>query len=57
MPLTTPALQALTMQTKNQTLLKKGKPYSKQLMSSELDRLVELSETTVTTSSQKKIWW
>ncbi len=40
--LTTPALQALAMQTRGQTLLKKGAPYSKQLLSAELDRLVTL---------------
>ena len=32
--LTTPALQQLTLQSSKQSLLKKGKPYSKQLMSS-----------------------
>jgi outer membrane protein insertion porin family len=40
--LTTPALQTLTMQTRGQTLLKKGSPYSKQILSAELDRLVAL---------------
>lgn len=40
--LATPSLQALALETRNQSLLKKGKPYSKQLMSSEVDRLVEL---------------
>jgi outer membrane protein insertion porin family len=40
--LTTPALQTLTMQTRGQTLLKKGAPYSKQILSAELDRLVTL---------------
>lgn len=40
--LSTPPLQALAMQSINQSLLKKGKPYSKQLMSDELDRLVTL---------------
>ncbi|HEX9512811.1 MAG TPA: BamA/TamA family outer membrane protein [Puia sp.] len=38
----TPALQALTLQSRSQTLLHKGKPYSKQVLSAELDRLVEL---------------
>jgi outer membrane protein insertion porin family len=40
--LSTPALQTLTMQTRGQTLLKKGSPYSKQILSAELDRLVAL---------------
>lgn len=40
--LSTPALQQLTLQSSRSTLLKKGKPYSKQLMSDELDRLVTL---------------
>ena len=40
--LSTPALQALALQYRSQSLLKKGLPYSKQLMSSELDRLVTL---------------
>lgn len=38
----TPALQALALQNRSQTLLHKGKPYSKQAISAELDRLVEL---------------
>ncbi|HXB06392.1 MAG TPA: BamA/TamA family outer membrane protein [Puia sp.] len=40
--LTTPALQALALEHKKESLLKKGMPYSKQLMSNELDRLVAL---------------
>lgn len=40
--LSTPALQQLTLASAKSTLLKKGKPYSKQLMSDELDRLVTL---------------
>ncbi len=40
--LTTPALQALAMQTRDQSLLQKGKPYSNKLLSAELDRLVTL---------------
>jgi outer membrane protein insertion porin family len=40
--LSTPALQQLALQSGKATLLKKGKPYSKQLMSDELDRLVTL---------------
>ena len=40
--LTTTALQALTLQYRNQSLLQKGKPYSKQMLSDELDRLVTL---------------
>jgi hypothetical protein len=40
--LTTPALQALAIGSQNQSLLKKGAPYSKQLLSDELDRLVTL---------------
>ncbi|HWB94114.1 MAG TPA: BamA/TamA family outer membrane protein [Puia sp.] len=40
--LSTPALQALAMQSIHQSLLRKGKPYSKQLMSDELDRLVTI---------------
>jgi hypothetical protein len=38
--LSTPALQALAIETSSQTLLKKGSPYSIQLMAAELDRLV-----------------
>ena len=40
--LNTPELQALALQSRNQSLLKKGMPYSKQLLSDELDRLVTL---------------
>lgn len=40
--LTTPALQALAMQTRGQSLLQKGKPYSNKLLSAERDRLVTL---------------
>jgi outer membrane protein assembly factor BamA len=40
--LETPALQALALESRSQSLLKKGKPYSKQLITSELDRLVDL---------------
>ncbi len=40
--LTTPALEALALQYRNQSLLRKGKPYSKQTLSDELDRLVVL---------------
>ena len=40
--LSTPALQSLAMQTRDQSLLKKTKPYSKQIISSEIDRLVNL---------------
>jgi outer membrane protein insertion porin family len=40
--LTTPSLQNLTIKTKDQSLLKKGNPYSKQIVSAELDRLVDL---------------
>ncbi|HVZ25123.1 MAG TPA: hypothetical protein VG842_03670, partial [Sediminibacterium sp.] len=35
-------LQKLTMQASSKTLLKKGAPYTKQLISSELDRLVSI---------------
>ncbi|MBN8852580.1 MAG: hypothetical protein BGO55_02385 [Sphingobacteriales bacterium 50-39] len=38
----TPALQALALQTKGQSLLKKGEPYSNRLISDERDRLVTL---------------
>jgi outer membrane protein assembly factor BamA len=38
----TPALQALTLQTRAQSLLQKGQPYSNKLISDELDRLVTL---------------
>ncbi|HEV2479148.1 MAG TPA: BamA/TamA family outer membrane protein, partial [Puia sp.] len=40
--LSTPALEQLALASAKATLLKKGKPYSKQLMSDELDRLVTL---------------
>ena len=40
--LQTPQLQALALKYRDQSLLKKGHPYSKQVISSELDRLVEL---------------
>jgi outer membrane protein insertion porin family len=40
--LQTPALQALALQSRSESLLKKGKPYSKQLLSAELDRLIGL---------------
>jgi outer membrane protein assembly factor BamA len=40
--LTTPALQALALKYRNQSLLQKGRPYSKQMLSDELDRLVVL---------------
>ncbi|GGA87900.1 BamA/TamA family outer membrane protein [Puia dinghuensis] len=40
--LSTPALQELALQHRNESLLKKGVPYSKQLMSNELDRIVLL---------------
>jgi len=40
--LTTPELQRLAMQTLNKSLLRKGMPYSKQVLSDELDRLVTL---------------
>ncbi len=40
--LTTPELQTLTQQKKNESLLLKGKPYSRESLSAELDRLVEL---------------
>jgi outer membrane protein insertion porin family len=40
--LSTPALQALVMAHSNESLLKKGMPYSKQLMSNERDRLINL---------------
>lgn len=40
--LTTPALQALVMQNRNRSLLRKGLPYSKQILSDELDRIVTL---------------
>ena len=39
--LSTPALQALALESRSQSLLKKGRPYSKQLISAELDRLVD----------------
>ena len=40
--LTTPELQSLALQSRNQSLLKQGIPYSKQVLSDELDRLVTL---------------
>ena len=40
--LSTPALQHLALQSQPQSLLKKGQPYSKQVLSAELDRLVNL---------------
>jgi len=40
--LSTPALQHLALQSQPLSLLKKGKPYSKQVLSAELDRLVLL---------------
>ena len=40
--LSTPALQDLAVRTRNQSLLKSGKPYTNQLMTSEIDRLVSL---------------
>ncbi|MDP4259480.1 MAG: BamA/TamA family outer membrane protein [Bacteroidota bacterium] len=40
--LSTPALQALVMQNMGQSRLKRGDPYSKQVISDELDRLVDL---------------
>jgi outer membrane protein insertion porin family len=40
--LTTPQLQSLALQARNHSLLKKGIPYSKQVLSDELDRLVTL---------------
>jgi outer membrane protein insertion porin family len=40
--LTTPQLQALAVQARNQSVLKKDMPYSKQVLSDELDRLVTL---------------
>jgi hypothetical protein len=40
--LATPALQTLALEHRKESLLKKGMPYSKQLMSNELDRLVAL---------------
>jgi outer membrane protein insertion porin family len=40
--LTTPELQSLALQTRSQSLLRKGMPYSKQVMSDERERLVTL---------------
>jgi outer membrane protein assembly factor BamA len=40
--LQTPELQALVLKNKNNSVLKKGKPFSKQLVSSELERLITL---------------
>jgi outer membrane protein assembly factor BamA len=39
--LSTPALQTLALQSRPQSLLKKGQPYSKTVLSAELDRLVD----------------
>lgn len=39
--LETPALQALAVKSKNQSLLQKGNPYSKQILSNEISRLVD----------------
>ena len=39
--LQTPALQALTLKAKGQTLLKKNQPYSKQILGTEINRLVD----------------
>lgn len=39
--LETPELQALVMKSKSESLLKKGKPYSKQILSDEITRLVD----------------
>ena len=39
--ISTPALQTLAMQSKDQSLLKKGDPYSKQILASEINRLVD----------------
>ncbi|MBS1597959.1 MAG: BamA/TamA family outer membrane protein [Bacteroidetes bacterium] len=39
--LQTPALQALTMKSKDQSLLKKNQPYSKQILGTELNRIVD----------------
>lgn len=40
--LQTPELQALALQSRKQSLLKKGQPYSKQVFEAELDRLGDL---------------
>jgi outer membrane protein insertion porin family len=40
--LQTPELQALVLKNMDKSLLKKGAPFSKQIISSELDRLIEL---------------
>jgi surface antigen Omp85-like protein len=40
--LQTPELQALAMQSINQSLLKKNKPFSKQIVTAEIDRLINL---------------
>ncbi|MHA4807649.1 translocation and assembly module lipoprotein TamL [Flavitalea flava] len=40
--LSTPELQELAMKNRNGALLQPGKPYSKQIVSAELDRLVDL---------------
>ncbi|HMH33126.1 MAG TPA: BamA/TamA family outer membrane protein [Puia sp.] len=39
--LQTPALQAMAIQSKSQSWLKKGNPYSKQILSTEIQRLVD----------------
>jgi len=39
--LQTPPLQALTLQSKNQSLLKKGQPYSKQILGTEINRIID----------------
>ncbi|HEY2648893.1 MAG TPA: BamA/TamA family outer membrane protein [Puia sp.] len=39
--LTTPEFQRIAMQSRNQSLLKVGQPYSKQLLTSEVNRLVD----------------
>ncbi|HLX92799.1 MAG TPA: BamA/TamA family outer membrane protein [Puia sp.] len=40
--LSTPSLQTIAFNNKNQSLLKKNDPYSKQIVAAELDRLVDL---------------
>jgi hypothetical protein len=40
--LSTPALEQLAINSRDKSLLQKGKPYSNQVLSDELDRLVEL---------------
>ena len=39
--LLTPELQSLTVKSKDQSLLKKGQPYSKQILGTEINRLVD----------------